>query len=347
MDTICSKQEFLNIVERERARTDRTGNDFSIITFNINKVKHAACGENALGDLLMKNTRRSDDIGCVEKNSYAILFPHTSFEKAQKLANRFCSTIIPENLNPQATVFTYPFHGMSYKPTTRMPLWKRIMDIIGAAVGLILLLPVCMLIAVYIKSVSPGPAIFKQRRVGFLGKTFMCFKFRTMHANATTSVHNNYFKKLMVSETRMEKLDNYDPRIIPHGKLLRKSGLDELPQLLNVLVGDMSLIGPRPCIPYEAEQYQQWQLKRFEAVPGITGLWQVNGKNKTTFNAMMRYDIRYALKKNMVMDTAILLKTIPAVIRMVLAGETVKLEKMVNGKACATEECPSVYDAAS
>ena len=183
-----------------------------------------------------------------------------------------------------------------------MPPWKRMMDILGAAVGLLLLLPVGMLIAAYIKHVSTGPVLFTQRRIGFLGKQFLCFKFRTMHINAKISVHNNYLKELMGNETPMEKLDTHDHRIIPYGRLLRKSGLDELPQLLNVLFGDMSLIGPRPCIPYEAEHYQQWQLKRFEAVPGITGLWQVNGKNKTTFNAMMRYDIRYALKKNIIMD---------------------------------------------
>ncbi len=219
-----------------------------------------------------------------------------------------------------------------------MPPWKRIIDILGAAAGLLLLLPVCVLIAAYIKSVSPGPALFTQKRVGFLGKTFMCFKFRTMHINATTSVHNNYLKKLMVSDVPMEKLDSYDPRIIPYGKLLRKSGLDELPQLLNVLFGDMSLIGPRPCIPYEAEQYQHWHLKRFEAVPGITGLWQVNGKNKTTFNAMMRFDINYALKKNIMTDTAILLKTVPAVFKMVMERNTVKEASMGNEKAYELEQ---------
>jgi lipopolysaccharide/colanic/teichoic acid biosynthesis glycosyltransferase len=150
-----------------------------------------------------------------------------------------------------------------------------------------------------------------------------------MHINASTTVHNAYFKNLTASETPMEKLDAHDPRIIPYGGLLRKTGLDELPQLLNVLLGDMSLIGPRPCIPYEAEHYQQWQLKRFEAVPGMTGLWQVNGKNKTTFTAMMRYDIRYAHKKNFIMDTAILLKTIPAIVRMAMERKTVKTTGMV------------------
>jgi lipopolysaccharide/colanic/teichoic acid biosynthesis glycosyltransferase len=372
MNIICSKQKFLDIVEHERARSDRTGDCFSVITFHISTLNKHESEKTAFGDLFIKNTRRYDDIGFLENNCFAILSPRISCEQAHKVAHRFCSAIIPENLNPTSTVFTYPSTGESGKqddaqhtaadasktishmaawantygnfiqqlkmPTTQMPPWKRIMDIIGAAAGLILVLPVCMLLAAYIKSVSPGPAVFTQRRVGYRGKTFMCFKFRTMHINATTSVHKNYFKKLMASETPMEKLDNYDPRIIPYGRLLRKSGLDELPQLLNVLFGDMSLIGPRPCIPYEAEQYKQWQLKRFESVPGITGLWQVNGKNKTTFNAMMRYDIRYALKKDIIKDTAILLKTIPAVIRMVMEDKTVKAERLANEKEYALEE---------
>jgi exopolysaccharide production protein ExoY len=138
-----------------------------------------------------------------------------------------------------------------------------------------------------------------------------------MHVNATAKVHNNYYSTLMSSDVPMEKLDNEDPRIIPFGALLRKMGLDELPQLFNVLKGDMSLIGPRPCIPYEAEEYKIWQRRRFDTVPGLTGLWQVSGKNRTTFNQMMRYDISYADKKNFLLDTKILLKTIPAIIDQV------------------------------
>jgi len=352
MDTIYSKQTFLSIIECERARADRIGGYFSVVTFTINALKKSGGEKKILYDLLVKNTRGYDDFGFIKKNCFAILLPQASYAQAHKVAQRFCSAIIPENLNPTAGVFTYPtpvepgrqkdaqhtadagsstlFHmtagANTYgaliqqlkMPATQMPSWKRIMDIVGAAAGLLLLLPLFMLIAAYIKSVSPGPVFFKQRRVGFLGKSFLCFKFRTMHINAATTVHNTYFKNLTGSETPMEKLDTQDPRIIPYGRLLRKSGLDELPQLLNVFLGDMSLIGPRPCIPYEAEHYQQWQLKRFEAVPGITGLWQVNGKNKTTFNAMMRFDIAYAMKKNLWLDAKILLKTGPAIFDQLL-----------------------------
>ena len=352
MDTIYSKQKFLNIVERERALADRMGGCFTVVTFIMNTLKKNEGEKRNLCDLFIRNTRGYDDIGFIEKHCFAILLPETSSEQAHRVAQRFTRTIIPETLNPTAAVFTYPSavehgrkehaqHTAAEDPSTvlhmtagantyrsilqqlnisanQMPSWKRIMDIVGAAAGLILLLPLFMLIAAYIKSVSPGPVFFQQRRVGFLGKPFLCFKFRTMHINASTTVHNTYFKNLTGSETPMEKLDTYDLRIIPHGRLLRKTGLDELPQLLNVLLGDMSLIGPRPCIPYEAEHYQQWQLKRFEAVPGITGMWQVNGKNKTTFNAMMRFDIAYAMKKTLWLDAKILLKTGPAIFDQLL-----------------------------
>jgi lipopolysaccharide/colanic/teichoic acid biosynthesis glycosyltransferase len=174
-----------------------------------------------------------------------------------------------------------------------------------------------LLIAMLIKMVSPGPVLFKQKRVGYMGKTFFCWKFRTMGLGASTSLHQNYLSKLMNNEIPMAKLDDADKRIIPFGKFMRKSGLDELPQLFNVLCGEMSLIGPRPCIPYESRQFLNWQHKRFDAVPGITGLWQVNGKNMTTFNEMMRYDISYTKKKSLWLDIKILFKTLPVIIHQV------------------------------
>jgi lipopolysaccharide/colanic/teichoic acid biosynthesis glycosyltransferase len=123
----------------------------------------------------------------------------------------------------------------------------------------------------------------------------------------------------------MDKLDEGDNRIIPLGKLLRKTGLDELPQLFNVILGQMSLIGPRPCIPYEADQYLTWQRKRFDAMPGLTGLWQVSGKNRTTFNEMMRYDISYSNKTSPWLDFKILMKTPPAILEQI-RGKKKKLK---------------------
>ena len=123
---------------------------------------------------------------------------------------------------------------------------------------------------------------------------------------------------LINNENTLTKLDDgKDPRIIPFGNLLRATGIDELPQLIDVLLGDMSLVGPRPCLSYEVQAFSPWQMRRFDAVPGLTGLWQVNGKNRTTFKEMMRLDIGYAKKRAFLLDMIIFLKTIPAIVRQV------------------------------
>ena len=171
-----------------------------------------------------------------------------------------------------------------------------------------------LLAVLAIKVVSRGPVLFRQDRIGFLGKPFVCFKFRTMRVDASTAVHQGYFKKLMNSDEPMTKMDTMgDPRLIPLGSILRATGLDELPQLLNVVRGEMSIVGPRPCTPFEYSNYRPWQKQRFNTIPGLTGLWQVSGKNKTTFNEMIRLDILYAEKKCLRLDLKIILKTFPVV----------------------------------
>ena len=181
-----------------------------------------------------------------------------------------------------------------------------------------MLLPFLLLVAILIKLASPGPVLFKQVRVGRLGQHFEMFKFRTMHVNADAAVHQNYLSDLMRDEKPMKKLDlKEDARIIPCGKILRQTGIDELPQLLNVLRREMSIVGPRPCMPYEAAKYCRWYLRRFDVRPGLTGLWQVSGKNKTTFLQMIRFDIRYARKPTFWSDLKIIFRTIPAIVEQV------------------------------
>jgi lipopolysaccharide/colanic/teichoic acid biosynthesis glycosyltransferase len=194
-----------------------------------------------------------------------------------------------------------------------LPLWKRALDI-----GLILLflpglLIVGGIVALIVKFGSQGPVLFRQKRVGHKGRQFTCFKFRTMQVNAETVSHRNHTEKLIRSQAPMVKLDaQSDPRLVPFGAVLRATGMDELPQLLNVLRGEMSIVGPRPCIPYEYELYEPWQRDRFNAVPGLTGLWQVSGKNRTTFNEMIRLDIEYSERMSLWLDVMIVLKTLPA-----------------------------------
>ena len=199
-----------------------------------------------------------------------------------------------------------------------IPVGKRMLDIIGALAGLIILSPLFLLIAIFIKIVSPGPVFYSQERIGFLGKTFTFWKFRTMHVANDATEHRQYLSQLIQGDAPMLKLDDgRDRRIIPLGKFLRSSCLDELPQLINVLLGEMSLVGPRPCLPYEAEEYLQWHARRFDTVPGMTGLWQVSGKNRTTFKEMIRLDIRYSQRMSLWMDFKILLLTGPAILGMI------------------------------
>jgi lipopolysaccharide/colanic/teichoic acid biosynthesis glycosyltransferase len=195
------------------------------------------------------------------------------------------------------------------------PRWKRILDVSLIVMAFPGLLPLMVLIGLLIRIVSAGPVLFKQERIGYLGKRFLCYKFRTMHVNSDTGIHQGHLERLMNSDAPMIKMDTKgDPRIIRFGRLLRSSGLDELPQLINVLRGEMSLVGPRPCVSYEYEKYLPWQRERFNTVPGLTGLWQVSGKNKTTFTEMIQLDIRYARTKTLMLDLKIIFMTIPTLL---------------------------------
>ncbi|MBX3347807.1 MAG: sugar transferase [Nitrospira sp.] len=199
---------------------------------------------------------------------------------------------------------------------------KRGMDIVFSALLLILLLPAFALIAVLVKLSSPGPAFFKQMRVGHLLKPFTMCKFRTMYAKADHQVHQEYVNWFITASAQAQsqekpavfKLTN-DTRITPIGRFLRRTSLDELPQLWNVLIGDMSLVGPRPPLPYELQQYKPWHRSRvLEAKPGMTGLWQVVGRSRTTFDEMVRLDLRYARTMSLWTDIKILLATPAAMI---------------------------------
>ncbi len=204
---------------------------------------------------------------------------------------------------------------MNAGPTIAIPAWKRALDCVFVLLAMPLLVPLMIAIAVIIRRSSPGPVLFQQKRIGFRSATFMCLKFRTMHCGAETVSHQGHLQQLINSDAPMTKLDaNGDSRIIPFGKFLRASGLDELPQLINVLRGEMSLVGPRPCVAYEAEKYLLWQRERFNAAPGLTGLWQVSGKNRTTFTRMMELDIEYTRRKNLWLDLKIIFMTIPALL---------------------------------
>jgi exopolysaccharide production protein ExoY len=179
------------------------------------------------------------------------------------------------------------------------------------------------MIALLIKCTGKGPVFFRQQRIGFQGKRFACLKFRTMKADADAVVHQEHLKNLISSNRPMVKMDALgDARLIPGGKLLRSSGLDELPQLLNVLRGEMSIVGPRPCTPFEFDHYEDWHRKRFNVLPGLTGLWQVSGKNKTTFRQMVLLDLFYAMNARPMLDLRIMLKTLGVLFSQVEENHT-------------------------
>jgi len=200
---------------------------------------------------------------------------------------------------------------------------KRFIDILCAVFSILILSPLMLIIAVIIKLTSEGPVLFRQERLGYQGKKFTFYKFRSMYVCSDDSIHREYMCKLIKGDDEKinmgSRINPYfkiknDPRITPFGSILRKSSLDELPQFFNVLMGNMSLVGPRPPIQYEVDKYQSWHKKRvFDVKPGITGLWQVKGRSQTTFDEMVRLDLQYIRNWNLWLDFKILFNTFKAV----------------------------------
>lgn len=368
--SLLSAQQIQSIIEHERARTDRNGQAFSLLTLGFPRNDGVSVDAGSLAGILRKRLRFTDVIGlCAGEQEIVAVLPDTDHVGANKLAKDLAKTFescgittltYPKDwgdLNDQDHSFEKP-PGSNDRPSTDQenqaqvtlstskndkgnirqkirdkktpmarskmvlqpgtPNWKRIVDMVGSFAGMTLLAPLFLMIAILIKVVSRGPIFIKQVRLGQWGKPFTFWKFRTMHADCDDSVHRDYLAQLVESDTEMVKLDlKDDPRIIPFGKILRQTSLDELPQLANVLMGHMSLVGPRPCFPYEAEKYQRWHWQRFVAKQGMTGLWQVSGKNETTFKEMIRLDIGYTRSCSPRLDLKILLKTVPAIIRQI------------------------------
>lgn len=338
---IHSSDRFRDLVERERSRADRTGICFSLVVFHLKGRKRDTYHTlYHLATLLLSRVRTSDEVGWFDKTSLAVLLIGSGEAGAARFGQSVTASL-PEGVPvPTVSVHLYPNkrEGEEQDPNPtaeqtgitedgampsvfvrQLPLWKDILDVFLALIALIVLSPLLILISVYIKIADPGPVFFRQERVGFRGKKFECWKFRTMKVNNDAAAHEAYLKSLINGgDQAMVKLDaKKDPRIIPYGWILRQSGLDELPQLINVLRGDMSLVGPRPCLPYEASEYDQWHAERFDTVPGLTGLWQVSGKNRTTFKEMMRFDIRYSRRMSFWMEMQILFKTFPAIAQQI------------------------------
>jgi lipopolysaccharide/colanic/teichoic acid biosynthesis glycosyltransferase len=238
--------------------------------------------------------------------------------------------LFPEKLGSEGSstrLTLYPDIRRNRNSHKHTLLLKRAIDIVGSFIALMLSAPLFLIISALIKLTSKGPVLFRQKRVGQYGKTFTFLKFRSMFVDNDPSLHRDYVKKLICasengsynggsnkSKTEVFKIQN-DPRITPIGRFIRKTSLDELPQLINVLMGHMSLVGPRPPIPYEIECYDLWHRRRLlDMKPGITGMWQVEGRSRTTFNDMVRLDIYYMTNWSIWLDLKLLFKTPLAVL---------------------------------
>lgn len=209
---------------------------------------------------------------------------------------------------------------VSRAPLPAAALVSRLIDVSVATVALLVLAPLMVIIAVLTRVTSPGPALFKQSRIGYRQRPFEMLKFRTMYANCDDRVHRDFVGRMLggadprpCASAGLYKLAG-DPRITPLGRMLRSTSLDELPQFINVLRGHMALVGPRPALAWEVELYQPHHHERFMVKPGITGLWQVSGRSRLTMNEALELDVSYVRRHTVALDLWILVRTIPAVL---------------------------------
>jgi lipopolysaccharide/colanic/teichoic acid biosynthesis glycosyltransferase len=321
---------FHSLMRYERLRCDREGGEFSLAVFDTSGLDPRSAPLRRVAEQIRRAMRSIDVAGWLDATSIGALLPVTGVEGGKRFASRIgCS--IP------CTVYTYPGAWAPVSSTesstgdrssaagrfvdsvlgTKTPAWKAVTDFAGSLLLIVILLPLLLALAAYIRLISRGPILYRQERVGYRGRTFTLYKFRTMYQDSDPGAHQQHLKDLIRSGQPMEKLDRgRDPRIMPGGRLIRKACLDELPQLFNVVRREMSLVGPRPCIPYEAQEYLRWHAHRFDCRPGMTGLWQVSGKNRLTFEQMVRLDIAYADRLSLLLDLKILAMTIPSILGM-------------------------------
>ncbi len=354
--TALSEPEFRRLIAIERKRTERSKAPFVLMLLEINAAQAKDKSLRTLAvvtDALLGACRDTDQVGWYEdgavvgvmftglivsdRNSIltailnrvsGALRDELSFEQFSQIGITF--HFFPDDWEangdgPQSNTALYPDLVSREKRGRGQLFAKRVIDIVGSSTVLLLCAPLMLLVALLIKVTSRGPVFYRQTRVGQYGRTFTFLKFRSMHANNDAKVHREYVTKLITEqqsgkaaptgEGGVYKLTN-DRRITRIGHFIRRTSIDELPQLLNVLMGDMSLVGPRPPIPYELAAYQTWHRRRLlEVRPGITGLWQVTGRCTVKFDEMVRLDLRYATSWSPWLDIKILLMTPWAVIK--------------------------------
>ena len=351
---ILSQEAFHRMIALERKRTERSRKPFLLMLLDTGAGLPSPRSEKLLLDVLAaltESTREIDLVGwyatgavvgvmftelVVEERTSIVgtimnrmseaLHKNLSLEQFNQIKISF--HLFPEEWDHQSpdrpsNPTLYPDLENREKSSRAMRIVKRSMDVAGSLFALIVLSPVFLTIAAAIKLTSQGPVFFKQKRVGRYGKCFTFLKFRSMYVNNDASQHKEYVRQLIAGEADRKPVSGHgtgiykltqDKRITTIGRIIRRTSLDELPQFFNVLWGDMSLVGPRPPIPYEVEAYDIWHRRRvLEAKPGITGLWQVHGRSRVAFDEMVRLDLRYARNWSPWLDLKILLQTPKAV----------------------------------
>jgi lipopolysaccharide/colanic/teichoic acid biosynthesis glycosyltransferase len=328
----------------EKRRAERCRDPLSVVLFRYPGTgSDRLAGARKLAVLLLSTKRETDLVGYVADNMIALVLPHTCAHGASIVAGNASREF--GDPRPAVETATYPdqiFDSLisseavgaesqpllldgakESRPVERM--FKRIADIVGAAGLLVLASPLMIATAIAVAATSRGPVIFRQARLGQRGVPFVFYKFRSMHTDADDQIHRDYVGKLI--DGRLDEVNQggaedphykikADPRVTRVGRFIRKSSIDELPQLFNVLKGEMSLVGPRPPVPYEEQKYQPRHLARvLDIKPGITGLWQVEGRSKVSFDEMVRLDLRYQREWSLWLDVKILIKTVAVVLR--------------------------------
>ena len=351
---LLSEDAFVSMLYLERRRAERADNRFVLVLVDVTKNVNGFAKDRTIQKLtkaLTEATRETDIIGWYVENSLIGIIGtelgDASNEQIQqkfleRLRNIFeakmgwekCSSIsvsfhfFPEEFDKgsgdhTANIKLYP-EIQKRETARRFSLAiKRAIDVVGSAAALVFLSPVFAAVAVAIKFSSKGPVLFKQERLGQHGKTFTVLKFRSMRTDCDAKIHQKYVEQFIAgqvdgkagdSEKPVYKIQQ-DPRVTPIGSFIRKTSLDELPQFWNVLCGEMSLVGPRPSLAYEYQAYELWHRRRvLEIKPGITGLWQVEGRSRTRFDDMVRLDLKYARAWSVWLDLRILAQTPGAVI---------------------------------
>lgn len=345
--SIVDAASFAKMLGVERKRTNRSHRPFLLMLLDLRAVLRCEPRQRKqlvkhIIEPLQVCARGTDIVGWYKpKKIVGVIFTELSQEPASldKVLTRV-KTALQAHLTPQQfaaitiTTHWYPLedpdapepssHDKLYpdvKRYTLASLAKRALDIIGSVMLIVLLFPVFLFVGIAVKLTSKGPILFRQKRIGQFGRRFTFLKFRSMYTDTDSQVHQQYVQAFIQQSKNGQGADeslkqnglfklSHDPRITPLGHFLRKTSLDELPQLFNVLTGTMSLVGPRPPVPYEAEHYDIWHRRRvLEARPGITGPWQVKGRSRTTFEDMVRLDLQYIDTWSLGTDLKLLIQT--------------------------------------